>query len=292
MHPSQFQHPKFTRRTAIQAGAVGLLGLGMNHLSVLRAKESTDRAVIYIFLSGGLAQQDSFDLKPDAPAEIRGEFKPIATRTPGMMICEHLPKLAERSNRFALVRSLTHHSNDHSAGHQMMLSGRSELPAGFNPNAPRPQDWPSIAAVVGYATRPRNNLPPAAILPEKLVHFSGRVIPGAFAGQMGHHRDPWLIEASAYEPRAYGAYPEYEFDHQQRTYKPQRTVFQAPNLSLPEGLGAGQLRGRLDLLRHIDELRRGLERVESVATFDRFHQGAVSLLTQQQVRQAFDVVHA
>src|SRR5262245_2623133 len=255
MHPSQFQHPKFTRRTAIQAGAVGLLGLGMNHLSVLRAKESTDRAVIYIFLSGGLAQQDSFDLKPDAPAEIRGEFKPIATRTPGMMICEHLPKLAERSNRFALVRSLTHHSNDHSAGHQIMLSGRSELPAGFNPNAPRPQDCPSIAAVVGYATRPRNNLPPAAILPEKLVHFSGRVIPGPFAGEMGRKHEPWLIDASPYHPTAYGAFPEYEFDHQQRAIKTPRTKFVMPNLSLPDGFGESRLRDRLALMSYIDSQR-------------------------------------
>src|SRR5262249_18549036 len=126
MHPSQFQHPKFTRRTAIQAGAVGLLGMGINHLSALRAKEATDRAVIYIFLSGVLAQQHSFDLKPEPPAEIRGESKPISTHTPGMMICEHLPRLAERSNHFALVRSLTHRSNDHSAGHQIMLSGRSD----------------------------------------------------------------------------------------------------------------------------------------------------------------------
>src|SRR5260221_4557805 len=130
--PTAVERAKFTRRTALQAGAVGLLGLGLNHLSALRAesrsKSASDRAVIYIFLSGGLAQQDSFDLKPDAPAEIRGEFKPIATRTPGVQICEHLPKMAQRSHLFALVRSLTHRSNDHSAGHQIMLSGRSDLP--------------------------------------------------------------------------------------------------------------------------------------------------------------------
>jgi hypothetical protein len=290
MHPSHFQHPKFTRRTAIQAGAVGLLGMGMNHLSALRAKESADRAVIYIFLSGGLAQQDSFDLKPDAPAEIRGEFKPIATRTPGMMICEHLPKLAERSNLFALVRSLTHRSNDHSAGHQIMLSGRSELPAGFSPNAPRPQDWPSITAVAGYATQPRNNLPPAAILPEKLVHFSGRVIPGPFAGEMGRKHDPWLIEASPYHPTAYGAFPEYEFDHQQRAIKQPRTKFLMPNLSLPEGFAEGRLRERLALMGYIDSQRRDLER--GADAFDQNRQNALSLLTQQRVRRAFDVARA
>src|SRR5262245_37617322 len=236
--PAAFQHPVFTRRTAIQAGSVGLLGLGMGHLSALRAAKpqaTSDTSVIYVFLSGGLAQQDSFDLKPDAPAEIRGEFKPIATRTPGTQICEHLPKLAERSHLWTLVRSLTHRSNDHSAGHQIMLSGRSELPAGFNPSAPRPQDWPSIAAIAAQATQSRNNLPPAAILPDKLVHFSGRVIPGPFAGEMGHKRDPWLIESSPYHPTAYGAFPEYEFDHQQRDIKTPRKSFVTPSLSLPEG---------------------------------------------------------
>src|SRR6266513_535960 len=146
------QHPVFTRRTALQAGAVGLLGLGMNHLEALRAavpSEHPARAAIYIFLSGGLAQHDSFDMKPDAPADIRGEFKPIATRTPGIRICEHLPMLAARSHLWALVRPLTHPSTDHPAGHLIMLTGRSPLPPGFNPNGPRPTDWPAIAAVAG-----------------------------------------------------------------------------------------------------------------------------------------------
>jgi len=109
-------HPQFSRRLAIQAGGIGLLGLGMNHVAGLRAlaKETgspareSHRAVIYIFLSGGLTQHDSFDPKPEAPAEIRGEFQPIATRTPGIEICEHLPGLAARSPLWALCRSLTH----------------------------------------------------------------------------------------------------------------------------------------------------------------------------------------
>ena len=95
---------------------------------------SNARSVIYIFLSGGLSQLESFDLKPDAPAEMRGEFRPIATKTPGIEICEYLPRLAERSHLWALVRSLTHGSNDHSAGHHIMLTGRSDLPPGFDPN--------------------------------------------------------------------------------------------------------------------------------------------------------------
>lgn len=298
--PERLHHPAFSRRTALQAGSIGLLGLGMNHLEALRALGASAegaarpkaKTAIYIFLSGGLSQLDSFDLKPNAPDAIRGEFKPIATRTPGLRICEHLPLLAQRSHLWALVRSLTHPSNDHSAGHHIMLTGRSDLPPGFNASAPRPSDWPSIAAIASGATVPRNNLPPAAILPEKLIHYSGRVIPGAFAGQMGHLREPWIIEASPYEPSAYGAYPQYEFDHQQRPLPAKKRVFQAPNLSLPEGLGFGRLDRRLDLLKRIDVQRRDLEQMATVRGFDRFHQGAVSLLTQSQIRQAFDVVKA
>lgn len=294
-----FQHPRFTRRTMLQAGTIGLLGLGMNHLPALRALASDGsagqakaRTCIYIFLSGGLAQQDSFDLKPDAPAEIRGEFKPIQTNTPGIQVCEHLPLLAQRSHLWSLVRSLTHRSNDHSAGHAIMLTGRTDLPPGFNPSAPRPNDWPAIAAVAGEATRPRNNLPPAAVLPERLVHYSGRVIPGAFAGVMGRLREPWFIEASPYDPLAYGAFPEYEFDHQQRPIKVKRTTFTAPDLSLPEGLSNDRLDNRLHLLETIDRQRQQLERNATVKTFDRFRAGAVGLLTSPRVRKAFDVTTA
>jgi Protein of unknown function (DUF1501) len=294
--PTQLlRHPVLTRRTALQAGAIGLLGLGSGHVAALQALAGSTtkaRTVIYIFLSGGLAQLDSFDLKPDAPAEIRGEFRPTATQTAGLHICEHLPLLAQRSTLWALVRSLTHPTNNHSEGHQIMLSGRTELPQGFSANMPRPGDWPSIAAIAGAATRPRNNLPPAAILPEKLVHNSGRVIPGAFAGLMGGRRDPWLIEASPFDALAYGAYPEYEFDHQERPAKPKTKVFRAPDLSLPQDFGKARLDGRLDLLKHIDVQRRALDESATVQNFDRYHQGAVALLTEPRVRQAFDVTNA
>jgi hypothetical protein len=305
MHPitDALHHPVFARRTVIQAGAIGLLGLGMNHVEGLRAAgmgtagtaepSAKPRAVIYIFLSGGLSQLDSFDLKPDSPDSIRGEFKPIATRTPGIQICEHLPLLAQRSAHWALVRSLTHPSNGHSEGHMIMLSGRTPLPPGFSGNMPRPTDWPSITAVAGAATQPRNNLPPAAILPERLIHITGRVIPGPYAGMMGRLREPWVIEASTYDPMTYGAYPEYTFDHQERPQPShQRKMFQAPSLSLPEGVSKGRLDNRLAILQHIDTQRQELDRLASVATFDRYRQGAISLLTQARIRQAFDVGNA
>jgi hypothetical protein len=293
-------HPLFHRRSMIQAGAIGLLGLGTNHLSALRAatpagsgntQSGQARAAIYIFLSGGLSQHDSFDMKPEAPDNIRGEFKPIATRTPGLAICEHLPRLAERSDLWALVRSLTHDSNDHSAGHHIMLTGRSDLPVGFNPAAARPADWPSIAAVAGSAAPERNNLPPAVVLPERLVHNSGRVIPGQFAGILGQRNEPWFVEASPFHSTSYGAFPEYQFDHQERGH-PDNRVFQAPNLSLPQGIDSTRFGGRVNVLAEVDQQRRRLDRLGESIDFDRYRQGVISLLADPKVRSAFDVTRA
>jgi hypothetical protein len=296
-HPATFSHPVFTRRTALQGGAIGLLGLGMSHLDALRAAPPANRkrtagSVIYIFLSGGLAQQDSFDPKPDAPENVRGEFRPIETKTPGIRICEHLPLLAQRSERWALVRSLTHPTNGHSEGHLLMLTGRSQLPPGFSAAAPKDSDWPSIAAIAGAVTAPRNNLPPAVVLPERLVHNTGRVIPGQFAGQMGRPRDPWFLQASKFEPRAYGAYPQFEFDHQQRAYKPVRKDFEVPDLTLPQGVDDARLGDRLDMVKLIDAQRRALDQSAAAAGLDRNRQAAVSLLTDARVRKAFDISHA
>lgn len=292
-------HPSFNRRTLIQAGAIGLVGLGLNHLEALRAATASGssaaagkaRAAIYIFLSGGLAQHDSFDMKPQAPDSIRGEFQPIATRTPGVNICEHLPRLAERSELWALVRSLTHPSNDHSAGHHIMLTGRSDLPLGFNPSAARPADWPAIAAVAGCATTARNNLPPAVVLPERLIHNSGRVIPGQFAGLLGQQHDPWFVEASPFHSTSYGAYPEFHFDHQQRGHADER-LFQAPNLRLPPGIDASRFASRVGMLAQVEEQRRRLEQAGDSNEFDRYRQGAISLLADGKVQAAFDVTHA
>ena len=102
---NRFSHPKITRRSMLQAGSIGLLGLGTADLSRLRAAQPQQtkpaKSVIFIFLTGGISQQDSFDMKPDAPDTVRGEFSPIDTRTPGIQICEHLPLLAQRSQHYA-----------------------------------------------------------------------------------------------------------------------------------------------------------------------------------------------
>src|SRR5689334_14077584 len=108
-----------SRRLVLQSGAAGLLGAGLSARTSVAASvpSGKTRSCIYIFLSGGLAQHESFDLKPDAPDAIRGEFQPIATRTPGLEVCEHLPLLAQRSHLWALCRSVTHPYTGHSQGH-------------------------------------------------------------------------------------------------------------------------------------------------------------------------------
>lgn len=282
------------RREALSLG-LGGLGSGLMGESLISAVSADtqrsvarNRAVIYIFLSGGLSQLDSFDLKPDAPAEIRGEYRPMATRTPGIQICEHLPMLASRSQHWALVRSLAHPSNAHSEGHAMMLTGRTPLPPGFSANRPTPTDWPSIAAIAGQVTRRHGILPAAAVLPDKIVHNTGRIIPGQFAGQMGQARDPWFIEASPYRPRIYGAYPEYAFTMvPAEAHVADPSEFRAPSLSLPAGVTSNQLNGRLNL-------RDTIERQLPVAagTFDRNRERALSLLSDPRVRWAFDVTNA
>jgi hypothetical protein len=299
-YPHAYQHPTFTRRTLLQAGAVGLLGLGSGELAALRAANVANppaggraRSAIYIFLSGGLAQHESFDLKPDAPDSIRGEFRPIATRTPGIQISEHLPLLAQRSPRWALCRSLTHPSNDHSLGHHIMLTGRSERPTGFDPNRPRPADYPSIAAIAHHVLPPRHNLPPAVVLPHLLIHRTGRTIPGQFAGEMGPRWDPWLIRAHRdCGDAVYGACPAC-FKHERTPHQhPAGLTFQAPHLALPEGLDARRLADRRHLLGLLEAQRRDLERQAQVETLGRHREQAVALLADRRTRDAFDVTRA
>ena len=292
-------HPRLARREALQIGSIGLLGMGLNHLTGLRQVVAADgspaagkaKSCIFIFLSGGLAQHESFDMKPNATDTIRGEFKPISTKTPGLQICEHLPGLAQRSDQWALCRSLTHGSNEHSAGHHMILTGHSNLPPGFKPNEPSRTDRPSIAAIAGRATKATNNLPPAVVLPERLVHNSGRVIPGQDAGEMGAQYDPWMIDASPFHAKSYGAFPTHHFDHQERGGSDKR-VFQAPQLNLPHGLGMKEVSGRLRLLETLQHQRRRLDGHAETTQFDRLRQGAIDLLTDSSVHHALDVTNA
>ncbi|MFM2011559.1 MAG: hypothetical protein RLZZ396_343 [Planctomycetota bacterium] len=299
-----WNHSPFGRREALQIGAASILGLGTNHLFALQEAQAAlgpmpqakAKSCIFIFLSGGLAQHESFDMKPDAPADIRGEFNPISTRTPGLQICEHLPKLASISHLWSICRSLTHPSNDHSAGHHIMLTGQSNLPVGFNPNAPSRTDHPSIASKVGHAmSRSRgiatNNLPPAVVLPDRIVHNTGRTLPGQSAGMMGQAADPWFIEASPFHTSSYGAFPQYQFDHQQRG-KPDERVFQAPQLSVPHTNGIADIHNRMQLLDRLNRQRKRIDQIGESSNLDRYRQTAASMMVDANVHKALDVAKA
>src|SRR5262249_42466961 len=141
----------------------------------------------------------------------------------------------------------------------------------------------------------RNNLPPAVVLPERLVHWSGGVLPGAYGGLMGRNRDPLFIEASPYgNPMWRGAYPEYTFPQLANT--PPATadgrVFQAPSITLPPGRSWNRRGGRDPLLPRLDRQRQPLERAAPSRRFDGQRQSAVSLLADPKVRRAFDVTRA
>ena len=281
-----------TRRASIKAGALGLLGgFGLDNLAALESPSSkkNQKSVIYIFLSGGLSQLESFDMKPDAPSDIRGEFRPVPTQTPGLHICEHLPELAKRSNQWAVCRSISHGSNEHSDGHYIMMTGRTDLPPGFDRSKPKESDWPSIAALAGKILPASGSLPPALVLPEKLVHRTGRTIPGQFAGMLGRHHDPFFVEASKYNPTGYGAYPEFHFHHAKGFQKRDDLSFRTFSLDLPDSMDFERFQDRLGLRNLLDQQQSRLENAAQSEGHDRYREMAVRLLSDEKTKEAFDV---
>lgn len=274
------------------SAAASLGALNIASATDARRETRTIKSVIYVFLSGGLAQQDSFDMKPQAPAEIRGEFQPISTQTPGVQICEHLPLLAQRSQLWSLVRSLSHPYNEHSQGHMVMLTGRTDLPTGFDPSKPKPTDHPSIAAIVGALLPDQGSLPPAMALPERLIHRTGRVIPGQFAGVMGAHRDPYFLAASRFNAQTYGAWPEYGFHHQRGAEADETLQYRTPNLSPPEGLQPARTHRRLELLTSIAERETVFSGLAETRSLDRYRDRAMTMLSDTKMRKLFDVTGA
>ncbi|MBC8290167.1 MAG: DUF1501 domain-containing protein [Planctomycetes bacterium] len=289
-----------TRRRVLQTGASSLAGLSLASGSAWQsvAAEATrpasrPRAVIYLFMTGGPSQHDTFDMKPDGPAEYKGEFDPIPTRTPGTHICEHLPMLADRSHLWSLVRSLTHTDNGHDRGTYIMLTGRTDIPATFRSSRPQSSDWPSIAAISGASTTRRQNLPTSVILPEKLYHSNAGVYPGQFAGLLGSRHEPWLIEATD-KPHAYhsysGAFPEYLFNlHKGEPSDKRDWRFEVPHLSLQEGVLTDRFVRRRTLLKHIEDRQPTLSQHAAVAKYDRNTQSAITMMTDSKLRAALDV---
>ena len=161
---------RLNRRAILRAGGLSLFGLSMNQL--LAAGIPTEaqgsgfgraKSCILLFMWGGPAHQDTWDMKPDAPAEIRGEFRPIATKVPGIQICEHFPQLAQRTDQLAIVRSMTHTDVNHTSSTHFLLTGEPPPPA-----LDRQLQWPHMGSVLTKLGRGSGALPPFISMRPKL----------------------------------------------------------------------------------------------------------------------------
>ncbi len=252
-----------TRRECIQVGYSGLLGLGMASLS--RAAASTDsrlraKSVLLIFQTGAPSQIDTLDPKPDAPEEVRGTFRPIATTAPGVHLCEHLPGLAARAERFAIVRSMTHGMPSHEHATHMMLTGIDVLPPGSTHMASR-ADWPCFASGLDAVRPRRDGVPSGVMLPTYLNNGYGFC--GQHAGVLGSRFDPWHVKQ---DPNAAGYHVE--------------------ELSLPPGLTADHLDDRRALLAQIDRQADTLSRAAATG-WSGLQEKAASMLTSGAVKRSF-----
>jgi len=176
------------RRELLRIGGLSLVGLSSAQLACLRAQSPADgrppqraKACIFLFLFGGPSQIDLWDMKPLAAAEIRGEFKPIATSVPGIQVCEHLPRLARQMDKLCLVRSMTHRMNVHGPACSEVLTGREYFGPPTTDQATR-EDWPSLSSLVMRYGPHRRGLSSSVVLPWYL-QFTGQ--PKRIAGQTG-----------------------------------------------------------------------------------------------------------
>src|SRR5882724_11335185 len=194
-------HPILHRRQWLQLGASSLLGIGLPALLAGRAasrssaaERGRSRSVILVLLSGGPSHLDTLDIKPEAPAEIRGEFQPIATAVPGIRVCEHLPRLASQMRRWALVRSLSHEENGHLPAVHRLLTGAT-MPNQRSTdldNVLSRRDWPCYAAGLGLVRPRHDGIPSGVTLPHALIE-GPLTWPGQHGGFLGAAYDPLLV---------------------------------------------------------------------------------------------------
>ncbi len=196
-----------SRRAFVQAGYSGLLGLGLPGLLAARrvsaagGQQDRVRSVLVILLSGGLGQHDSFDMKPEAPEGLRGEFKPIETAVPGIRICEHLPGLAARLHRLAIVRTMAHPEGNHLLATHRVLTGHPSNPRGASDldRVATRDDFPCYAAVLDKVRPRRDGVPNGVALPLRLVE-GPLTWPGQDAGFLGPRHDPWQLRLDPNRP--------------------------------------------------------------------------------------------
>ncbi len=252
-----------TRRDFLRVGTLGAVGLSLPEY--LRAKEqgatasdANDRSCIMIFNLGAPSQLDTFDMKPDAPAEVRGPFKPIRTVSPEIEISEIFPLHAKVADRFSLVRSCYHTSAAvHDAGWQMMQTGR-QFTGGI--------ETPHAGAVVSYMRGRKTDLPPFVVLPELMGRGGGNLPNGQAGGFLGKAHDPFALMAD-----------------------PSKPDFKVPDLLPPPEIGAVRLERRRRMRQIVDETLDHFEQSDDAKLLDSNFQAAYRLMTSPQARDAYDL---
>lgn len=257
------------RREVMQVGYSMLLGASAagislaNSSSVSNAKRKP-KSMILVFLTGAASHIDTFDPKPDAPEEIRGEFKSINTAVPGLQFTEHLPLLAARAKQFSIVRSFAHKDNNHTAATHHITTGSIQPGVRFDKPLSR-DDWPVYSAGVSYARPPESGVPAGVNLPFFLQ--GGPLIwPGQHAGFLGPRHDPWQLNQD-----------------------PNSKNFRVENMSLPAGFDIDSIGNRQQLLA---EMNKGQQKLAAVAEGRRLteqQENAFAMLTSGKVGQAFDL---
>jgi hypothetical protein len=252
-----------TRRSFLSVGLTGLAALGLPNLAQLRAASEAPKktSVILLWLDGGPSHLDMYDMKPDAPAEYRGIWRPIRTRVPGIDITEMYPRQAAHTDKFSIVRSLHHGTGDHFAGGHRMLTTKDMGVSGGN-NIGR---FPGIGAIVSREVGPRHPGMPAYVgIPNAM---SIGLAPGYFGGNfLGEVHNPFTTGGD-----------------------PNASNFTVRNLNLATGLTLDRMEDRRGLTRHFDDARRDLRQLESSQAMDRFTQEAYDFVTGPRARTAFDL---
>ena len=279
-----------SRRKLLQAGGAGLLGLSLPKVraaeAIAKPYAARAKSVMFVFLYGGPSQLETFDMKPDAASTIRGPFQPIASRTSGLRICEHLPKLAVRSDKYCVVRCVNHPQNDHNGTH-FIQTGHPLPPAerGAARVAATEKDWPAFGSVVSYldersARKSRRRFPPYVYLPKPLGHFAGYDINGQYAGWLGKAYNPMstrIGKRSANDNPFFRDCTDDELD------------FRLSGLDPLPGVTLDRLNRRQSLLDQLDAGRRWLDRASSVRNFSTMRRQAMNLLTSENLSRIFDI---
>lgn len=266
-----------SRRKALEIGALGTLGIGLPQLLGSQAQaagHTSDyesktfgkaKRVIMLFMWGGPAHQDTWDLKPEGPVELRGEFLPIGTNVPGIHISEHFPLIAKQADKLAILRSVGQEDNNHSTGAHAGLTGRRHELRAENFGA-RDTDFPHYGSVLSKLRPNKIGMPNFVALPDIIATTAGKVTPGQGGGKLGKKYDPFHIT-----------------DH------PDEPGFSISTLKIPGGMSMDRMRGRRNLLNQIDNVARMGERSNIAESMGDFYQQALDMVLSPKARKAFDL---